>query len=56
MGVSTAYISVHYVWFPWGPEEVIGSLGTRVMYGWLWATMWVLGIEPGSSRSEGGTT
>lgn len=32
----------------WRPEEAIGFPGTGVN-GWLWATMWLLELELGSS-------
>lgn len=35
--------------YPRRPEEVVGSMGTRITRG-LWTAMWVLGIEPRTSR------
>lgn len=42
-----------FMQYPWMPEDGIRSPGTGVIYRQLWATMWVLEIEPESSgRTE----
>jgi hypothetical protein len=39
-----------YAWCPWKSEAYIRSSWLNCSHWWVWATMWVLGIEPGSFR------
>lgn len=42
----SVHVCTWYLWSP-GQEKVLDSLDRS--YGWLWATMWILGTKPRSS-------